>query len=91
LYNELRSDPLFDSTFEQLADLRDVTGVALTHEAIFALAAEPLYEPLMRRAVVVTSPTHYGVVRIFAAYAMMRGPYVNVFWDVESAERWLGL
>lgn len=91
LFQRLRTDPRFDPTFNQLSDFRDVTEIALTHEALAALAAEPLYAPGTRRALVVASGAHYGIARMFASYATMRGQNVTVFHDLEAAERWLAV
>lgn len=89
LYERLRSDPSFDPTYCQLADFREVTDVALTHDVIAGLAANPLYATGVRRAVVVGSDVHYGLARIFSAYATFRGQNVTVFRDLRSAEAWL--
>ncbi len=44
---------------------------------------------LTRCAVVVSTPLHYGLARMFAAYAIHRGVSVAIFEDEASARAWL--
>lgn len=90
-FNGLAADPAFDPTFSQLADLRDVTEVELDPPAIRRHALERLFRPSALRALVVSTPYHYELAHIYAAFAKYASQNVHVFRDMHAAEEWLGI
>jgi hypothetical protein len=91
LYERLRRDPAFEPTFQQLCDLRQVTDLQTTVEALRALARRPTFAPGARRAFVVGREVDYGLSRLFQAYAEPKGSLIEVFREWEPAEEWLGI
>jgi hypothetical protein len=91
--NELTSyilmDARFDPYFRSLADFREVT--LLTGDSIgFAAAASvQLYVPGTRRAFVAAEDQVFGLLRMFATYSERFDQVVQVFRDMDEAERWL--
>jgi hypothetical protein len=91
--NELMSfilvDARFDPYFRSLVDFREVT--LLTGDSIgFAAAASvQLYAPGTRRAFVASEDHVFGLMRMFATYSERVGQAVQVFRDIDEAERWL--
>ena len=90
-FTTLGKDPAFDPTFSQLADLRDVTHVELDTPAIRRHALERLFDRSARRALVVSTPYHYELARIYAVFAEYASQNVHVFRDMHDAEEWLGI
>jgi len=90
VYEAIRKDPAFESTFQQLCDLRDVTEITATVETLRDLARSHIFAAGTRRAFVVARDVDYGMSRLFQAYAL-EGAVLEVFRDIEKAEMWLGL
>lgn len=90
-YAALTADPAFDPSFRQLADMRDVTRVTTSSTAIEEAAEIPAFTPGVRRAVVAAADLHFGLARMFAAYAESLGQEVRVFRELGAAREWLGL
>src|SRR6185369_13661418 len=70
VYEAIRKDPAFESTFQQLCDLRDVTEITATVETLRDLARSHIFEAGTRRAFVVARDVDYGMSRLFQAYAL---------------------
>ena len=87
------TDPDFDPGFNQIVDFREVTFVDVSGGQTRALANKALFSPESKRAVVAPNPAHFGFGRVFAAYhEMSESPsQVQVFYDLSSALRWLGI
>jgi pimeloyl-ACP methyl ester carboxylesterase len=90
-FTMLAADPAFDPIFSQLVDLRDVERTELTPPIIRRHALERLFDRTAQRALVVSSPYHYELARIYAAFAEYASQNVRVFRDMHDAEEWLGL
>ena len=90
-YTTLAADPAFDPTYSQLVDLRDVERVDMDTPVIRRHALERLFHPNAQRALVVSSPHHYELARIYAEFAEYASQNVHVFRDMHDAEEWLGL
>lgn len=90
-YNRLGADPAFDPTFSQLVDLRDVEQTELERPVIRRHALEGFFHSSAQRALVVSTPHHYELARIYAAFAEYASQKVRVFRDMHDAEEWLGL
>jgi hypothetical protein len=91
LYERIRSDPAFDPSFRQLCDLREVTKITTTAEALRALAQSHVFSPASRRAFVVGRAVDFGLARMYQAYSEVEGQTVEVFREMDEAKVWLGL
>ena len=91
LYERIRSDPAFDPSFRQLCDLREVTKITTTAEALRFLAQSRVFSPGSRRAFVVGRAVDLGLARMFQAYSEVAGQTVEVFREMDEAKVWLGL
>ncbi len=91
LYERIRSDPAFDPSFRQLCDLREVTQITTTAEALRSLAQSHVFSPGSRRAFVVGRAVDFGLARMYQAYSEVEGQTVEVFREMDEAKVWLGL
>jgi hypothetical protein len=89
--SRLRSDPLFDPTYQQLADMSGVTEILVSTKTVRDTALDSFFAPGVRRAFVATADGTFGMARMFALHAESLGQVVEVFRDREAAEVWLGL
>lgn len=89
----LAQDPDFDPTFDQLVDVSEVSSLALSVEEAKTIATRGIFKPTSKRAVFATDPDIFGMGRMMDVYhSMATGrDKVRVFYDRESALRWLGL
>jgi len=90
-FTTLSVDPAFQPTFSQLADLRHVEHSAVSKEFVRRHALEHLFSSMARRAIVVSTPEHYELARIYAQFAQYASQNVHVFRDMHDAEEWLGI
>jgi hypothetical protein len=91
LYEQIRTDPAFDPSFRQLCDLRGVTQITTSVETLRSLAQNHVFMSGSRRAFVVGRAVDFGLARLFQTYSEAEGQAVEVFRDMNDAERWLGL
>jgi len=91
LYEKIRTDPAFEPTFCQLCDLREVTKITTTADALRSLAQTYTFSPGSRRAFVVGRAVDFGLARMFQAYSEVEGQTVEVFREMDDALEWLGL
>ena len=89
--SHLLADPLFDSEYRSLGDLRAVSHVAVDARTLAQVAATPLFHVGALRAVVASSDCVFGMARTFAGFAERVGQQVRVFREMHLAEEWLGL
>ena len=91
--NELMSfivvDARFDPYFRSLVDFREVTLLAGDSIGFAAAASVQLYVPGTRRALVAGEDHVFGLLRMFATYSERFGQTVQVFRELNDAERWL--
>lgn len=90
-HEQLRRDPDFDPTFDQLSDFTAVTKVEITPEAIRVIASQQLFADNARRAIVAPTREIFGLARMFQAYReLSEGKEgIAIFRDREQALRWL--
>jgi hypothetical protein len=91
LYRSIAKDPAFDPTFWQLADARDATEVRMTGAQARTIAELNVFARGARRAIVAPADEPFGVARMMESYSELVEQEVQVFRDLASAERWLGL
>jgi hypothetical protein len=88
----LLQHPDFRPEFNQLLDFRRVEDVTITAEEIILLAARNVFSPKSRRAFVVTSDLHFGLVRMFGSYRENAGEKgIKLFREMKEALAWLSL
>jgi hypothetical protein len=88
---QLRSDPLFDPNYRQIADMTGVTRNMVTFDNVRQTAQDQYFTPGARRALLVADDTTFGLCRMFETYAESTGQVLSVFRDRKQAEDWLGL
>ena len=85
------SDPAFESGMSLLVDLRESsetrTSEELRWEVIFLKTLRSRLSPYC--AVVVSSPSHYGLAGMFSTLAESEGIQVLVTYNIEQARLWL--
>jgi hypothetical protein len=87
----LRSDPQFDPSYRQLADMSEVTEVRVSSSALETMSRGQLFTPGTQRAFVASSDAVFGMLRKYELHAESLGQRVCVFRDRKAAEDWLGL
>ena len=89
----LVKDPDFDPSFNQLVDVTETTSLDLSIEEAKTIARRSIYLPTSRRAVVAKNPDVFAMGRLMDVYHAMatKRKDVRVFYDRESALKWLGL
>jgi hypothetical protein len=88
---DLLSDPEFDSTFDQLWDLRGVERNDLTGGLLRDLSKVTPFARGVKRALVAPSDIDFGMARMFQLLHDHAPEEVRVFRTMEEAEAWLGL
>jgi len=87
----LRVDPAFDPSYRQLADMVAVTESRVGPKWINQASADNFFDPGARRAFVASTDANFGMSRKFALQAEAHGQTIQVFRDMASAKKWLGL
>jgi hypothetical protein len=87
----LMNDPSFDPTFVQLSDMREVTRVDVAASTIRDLAVMRIFDPEVRRAIVVATDLQIGIGRMTTTYSEHGDQQIALFTTVTEAEHWLGL
>jgi hypothetical protein len=89
--HHLAADQRFVRWYRQLVDLRDVTHVEVTENAVWTLANDSPFGAGARRAVVVGSNVAFGLARMFETLRDGLGEEILVSRDMDEAIRWLEL
>jgi hypothetical protein len=85
----LQSDPVFRSHFSLLFDLREVTQVNMSFQALARLAATTVFAAHARRAFVCTTELQHEVAHAFSLVGREHQIVVRVFREPHMAESWL--
>jgi hypothetical protein len=90
--DQTRTDPDFNPEYDQIVDLRAVTGFDMSTEQTRTLASRSIFSSKSKRAFIAASPGVFGVGRMWEAFTeFSRNPsQIQVFYDVSSALQWLG-
>jgi hypothetical protein len=88
---KLKTDPQFDPTYRQLADMTDVTELLVPTNTVRDTAYDQAFAPGVRRAFVANKDGVFGMARMYALHAESLGQVVEVFRDRAEAVEWLGL
>jgi hypothetical protein len=88
---ELRSDPAFDPSYRQCADMTGVTEVTVSTAVINDTALDQFFTPGTRRAFVASDDGVFGMARMYALRAENLGQTIQVFRELGPAKEWLGV
>ena len=90
---QTKTDPSFNPEFNQIVDLRAVTGFDMTSEHARLLARRMIFSATSKRAFVAASPAVFGVGRMWEIFTEMSDnpSQIRVFYDLSSALKWLNL
>jgi hypothetical protein len=86
----LQSDPVFQSHFALLFDLREVTHVTMSFQALARFAATTLFAAHARRAFVCSTELQHEIAHTFSLISREYHVQVRVFREPHMAEAWLG-
>jgi len=91
--DQTKTDPDFNPEFNQVVDLRAVSGFDMTSEQARLLARRMIFSPTSKRAFVAASPAVFGVGRMWELFTeLSENPsQIRVFYDLPSALKWLNL
>lgn len=91
--DQLRKDPDFNPTFNQLVDGRAVTGLDVSMDEARKIASGTLFSSSSRRAFVASNLAILGMARLMETYSQRAEgrEQVRVFHDLPTALQWLGL
>src|SRR5579859_667257 len=81
----------FNPEFNQIVDLRAVTGFDMTSDHARLLARRMIFSATSKRAFVAASPAVFGVGRMWEMFTEMSDTpsRIRVFYDLPSALKWL--
>ena len=91
--DNLLADPRFNPDFNQLMDASRMTDWRVSIDDAETAARRKLFSPLSKRAFVKPHPTTSSVARVFEGDVELtkKASKIEIFSDVPSALRWLGL
>ena len=91
--DQTKTDPNFDPEFDQIVDLRLVTGFEMSPEQTRSLARRRIFSSNSKRAFVATNASVFGVGRMWESYTEFSDDpsHIQVFYDLPSALKWIGL
>lgn len=91
--DQTKIDPDFNPDFNQIVDLRAVTGFDMTTDQARFLARRRIFSPTAKRAFVAADPAIFGVGRMWEMFSEMSDnpSQIRVFYDLHSALKWLNL
>lgn len=91
--DQTKTDAGFNPEFNQIVDLRAVTGFDMTSDQARILARRMIFSTTSKRAFVAASPAVFGVGRMWEIFSeMSENPsQIRVFYDLASALKWLNL
>jgi hypothetical protein len=91
--DQTKTDPDFNPEFNQIVDLRAVTGFDMTSHHAGLLARRMIFSATSKRAFVAASPAVFGMSRMWEIFTEMSDnpSQIRVFCDLPSALKWLNL
>ena len=88
---DLKADPNFDPTFNQLLNFTEVIHSDVKSETIYGIASNRIFNLSSLRAIVVKPGLQYGFARMFQNLRILEDKNIEVFLDIDEARTWLGL
>jgi hypothetical protein len=91
--DQTMTDPEFNKEFNQIVDLRAVTGFEMTTVQARFLARRMIFSSTSKRAFVAADPAIFGVGRMWEMFTEMSDnpSHIRVFYELSPALRWLNL
>ena len=91
--DQLKTDPDFNPEFNEIVDLRAVTGFDMTSEHARVLARRVLFSFTSKRAFVAANQAVSGVARMWEVFTEISDnpSQIRLFNDLPSALKWLKL
>jgi hypothetical protein len=86
----LQADPRFESSFAQLTDFRDVSGIEVTTDGIRVMTRLNPFGRGARRAILAPGITAFGLARMYELMKLEDDDQIQVVREVSDALRWLG-
>ena len=83
------ADPRFDPRFRSLFDMTEASNLEISPSALAQVAATPVYDDGVRRAIVASADAVYGMARMYASFVSRAGQEVRVFRRRDIAEAWI--
>ncbi|HKF03754.1 MAG TPA: hypothetical protein VKB49_15650 [Candidatus Sulfotelmatobacter sp.] len=85
--DQTKTDPNFNSEFDQIVDLRATTSFEMTSEQARVLARRMIFSFSSKRAFVSSHPTIFGIGRMCVAYTELSDnpSQIQVFYDLSLA------
>jgi hypothetical protein len=91
-HNEnLKADPSFDPTFNQLLNFTEVILAEVKTETITRIASNRIFDLGSLRAIVVKPGLQYGLARMFQNLREIEDKNIQVVLDLDEARQWLKL
>jgi hypothetical protein len=90
--DQTKTDPDFNPEFNQIVDLRAVTGFDMTSDHARLLARRMIFSATSKRAFA-ASPAVFGMSRMWEILTEMSDnpSQIHVFYDLPAALKWLNL
>lgn len=91
-YNDLVSQPDFDPSMADLADMREVERLDLSTKAVKQLVSlfeAPELQSESKLAIVAASDHVFGMARMYEILSSNTSEHIQVFRDMAQAEAWL--
>lgn len=87
----LTTDPSYDRDYDHVLDVREGRNLLGSSAVLREMAAKPIVNPGVRRAIVTGNLLAYGLARLFQATHDAHGlaDEVRVFRTMEDADAWL--
>lgn len=87
----LTADPAYDRDFDHILDVREGRNLIGSSAVLREMAARPIVNPGVRRAIVTESLLAYGMARLFQAVhdAMGLQDEIRIFRGMDEAHAWL--
>ncbi|HEY0527673.1 MAG TPA: hypothetical protein VGD02_02500 [Gemmatimonadaceae bacterium] len=86
---QLRTDPAFDPSYRQVADMTAMTAVTVSTNVVTETALDQFFTPGTRRAFVATHDGVFGMARMYSLHAESLGQTIEVFREIGAAKDWV--
>lgn len=88
--HDLTTDPAYDRVFDHILDVREGHNLIGSYAVLREMAAKPIVNTGVRRAIVTESLVAYGLARLFQAVHEVQGlaDEIRVFRSMDQANAW---
>jgi hypothetical protein len=85
----LSSEPDFDSSYNMLVDMTEVSSFQLSSNEARQMAKSTIFSKSSKIGIVVNSDFHFGIARMFQSNKGAFGDRTLVFREMSEARRWI--